>query len=313
MFGAKRKQNTKTEKFFKFFSFFVYVLVSGSMLSGANALLSKIFVDFGFPLWSIFLVFVSTFVINFGINGLLKTSFFLVPLIIVGIVCVGVQSSFVSTISSPAFSTDFQSISMLFFGAISYVCFNLITANNVIEECGKKLSKKQIKKVSLIVSLVISLLISLIIIVLLINNESTLFAEMPLVDLGFLVSKFVGLSFSFVLFLSIITTIFSTHFSASNYIGLALKNKKGRKILPSLISSLLILGVSLFGFGEIVKFAYPVVGAVGFIMLFNNCKLSFKSRLNSANNEIHSASKKTKNSSACHDKVEFENSSSINN
>ena len=66
-----QNKNPKTEKILKIFSFGVYILVSGSMLSGANSLLSEIFFDFGFPVWSLILIVVSTFVVNLGINGLL--------------------------------------------------------------------------------------------------------------------------------------------------------------------------------------------------------------------------------------------------
>ena len=288
-------KKNKTSLFFETFSIVVFIVVSASMLAGANELLNQTVFSFNFPLWSIVLVIISTIIINFGINGLLKLSFCLVPLIIFGIVFVCVQGTIVSNHSAVAFATDIPNLIILGINSVGYCFFNLITANKVIAESGTFLNKNQIKNVSLISGLIIVGIVGVIIVSLLINDSAVLYANLPLVYLAFLISKPVGYMFSIVIFLSVITTIFSTQYSIVNCkLSCWFNKKKNGKTFSSILSAIVILVVSFVGFNKIIKYFYPIVGAVGFAMFLFARKLSLKPCFNSANNKVHSSRQNTK-------------------
>lgn len=304
-------KKNKVFAIFDGFSFFIFIAISSAMLAGANALFSQYVFDFHFPLWSIILICISTLIGYFGIKGLLNLSIYLVPVMIVGIVYICIKGSTVSTLSAPAFSTDLSNLVLLSLSTVGYCCCNLVTANKVLFESGEGLSKKQIKLISVVSAIILTLLIGTVIVSILINDEMVLFSTMPLIYLAFLISNWTGVAFSIILFLSVTTTLFTSQYSLSRILEEKLKKRK--KIFSSLISLIIIFLTSLLGFNDIIKYVYPIIGGFGFVMLFILRNLTLKLCFNSANNEIHSAGKNAKQESACHNKVKFENRSSINN
>lgn len=285
-------KKNKVFAIFDGFSFFIFIAIGSAMLAGANSLLSQYVFDFHFPLWSIILIFVSTLIGYFGIKGLLNLSIYLVPVMIVGIVYICIKGATVSTLSAPAFSTDLPNLVLLSLSSVGYCCCNLVTANKVLFESGEGLSKKQIKLISVVSALILTLLIGTIIVSILINDEMVLFSTMPLIYLAFLISNWTGIAFSIVLFLSITTTLFTAQYSLSRILEEKLQKRK--KLLSSLISLIIIFVTSLLGFNDIIKYVYPIIGGFGFVMLFLLKNLTLKPCFNSANDEIHSASKNAK-------------------
>lgn len=281
------KEN-KIFRLYDFLSFFIFVAIGSAMVAGGNELLNEYVFKFNFPVWSFIIILISTIVVYFGIKGLLNLSIYLVPIMVVGIVFVCVKGTSVSSVSSPAFSTDFLSVFMLSLSTISYCCCNMITANQVLFESGSKLCEKQIKKVSFFSSLILTTIIGIIIVAILLTDKASLFAELPLVFMAFLIGKETGVFFCVVLFLSILTTLFATQYSFVQILNRKIKLKR-KKLASCLISLLTILIVSFFGFGEIITYFYPILGVFGFVMLFQLKSLSLKPCLNRTNNEIHSS------------------------
>ncbi len=269
------------------FSLIVFVVIGSSMLASANELLNSIVYEFSLPVWGLILTIFSTLVVALGLKWLLNLSAYLIPVIIVSIIYVCIKSSTVSNISSPAFSSDFFNVFLLFLSAISYACCNLVTANKILFNSGKNLTKKQIKIISIVVPLILTLILGLIIVCILINNNMVLFAELPMIQMAFLISSPVGYFFSGILFISIITTLFSTQYSFVSVLSNKIKSRK--KIISLLISMFLLYSLSLLGFGEIITYFYPLIGAGGLILLIFIRDLSLKTCLNPANNKIHSS------------------------
>ena len=231
------------------------------MLACLNSLMNELIYTFPFPIWSLIAIFASSIVIIFGIKFLLKLSIFLTPIIIIGIIYICFKVNVISPNSAPAFSSDIPNLLFLFLSTISYACCNLIVSNKLLFKLGKGLSSKQIKWVSFVTSFILVVVIAVIAISMLINDEIILFTELPLVYMAFLINNSVGYFFSAIIILSIITTLFTTQFSFHEI----LKIKNSKKFILSI--SLFYL-LSLFGFSEIVKFLYPLIGGLGFVMLF---------------------------------------------
>jgi uncharacterized membrane protein YkvI len=285
-FGNKYSNDfIKNNKFFKIFeslSLVIFLIIGSAMLAGVDDLLSEVFYDFSFPLWGLLAILFSSLILFFGFKTLLNISTYLVPCMIVGIVFICIKGNSVSTLSAPAFSSDFLNVFILFLSTISYGCCNLVLSNKFIFALGKKLNNKQIKYIALIVALSITLIVGIIAISILINDNITLYDELPLLHMAFLINKSMGYLFSIVILISILTTLFAAQYSFNEI--LKVKNK----FLVFGISITSFFCISLFGFSEIVKYLYPVIGALGFLMLFYLKSLSPKSRFNKTNNEVHS-------------------------
>ena len=279
----------KISNIFDIISIVIFAIIGSTMLAGASQLLSTYVYNFSFPVWEIVLILLSSFVCFLGIKALTNLSIYLVPVVIFGIIYVCIKGATISTLSPPTFSTDVSTVSILIFSSISYCCCNLVTASKVIFDLGKSLSQKQASYVAFFSSLVLSIIIFVIIISILINDEMILFADLPLVFLANMISKPVGIGFTVIILACIITTLFATQYSFINL--LQEKFEKRKRFLYYIISILTFFFISLIGFGEIIKYLYPIIGAFGFVMIFFFKNLTFKSCFNSTNYKIHSSRK----------------------
>lgn len=292
------KNNSGAMKVFDYCSILFLAVIGSAMLAGVNELCDTHFHQFNFPVYSLVLVLVSTTVIFFGLKALLNLSIYLVPFIAIGIVYICVKCLTISPLSAPAFSTDLPTIGLLSLSCVSYCCCNLVTSNRILFDVGFKLNKRQTKIVSILVGSVLTIIIGLIIASILVIDEAILYAELPLVYMAYLIGNPAGICFSFVMILSIVTTLLTTQYS---FVEIAFSRvKKIKKAVLTFGSGLLFFLISLIGFGDIVKYFYPIIGAFGFVMMFYLRDLSFKVGFNSSNNKVHQTRKKTQNNRAGH-------------
>ena len=86
-----------------------------------------------------------------------------------------------------------------------------------------------------------------------------------MIYLAFLIDKKFGYIYCLAIFLSILTTLLATIYS------LTFEHKKKSKILIYFI----IFALSLFGFKKLIEYTYPIIGALGLIVIYkiNNLKL----------------------------------------
>ena len=285
--------NNKTReiKLYKYLSIFFLIVIGAAMLSGINNLCSGLIFDFGFPIYSLAIIIISSIVVFFGIRIILKISILIVPLIFFGIMFICIKTLICSPTSAPAFSTDFQSLTMLTFNSISYCCCNVITINKVLQNCSIKLNLKQIKIVSFIVSLVIFLLILVVTLTLLLSDNAIIFYNLPLVYLAYYISSPIGLGFSVVMFFSILTTLVSAQYSFTEITSKAINRDKLYKAKNIILVGIIFFVFSLIGFNGIIKYFYPLIGAFGFIAYIYSKELSSKFSFYTTNNKVHPTSK----------------------
>lgn len=260
-FLKKHKQSYLLESFYSI----IFLIFSATMLAGAESLLNDIFFHSKLHIWSILIIFVGILAISKELNWLMIISNILVPLIIISTMLVCALSFNISSHSDLVLSFDFSNLVFLFISTILYVACNLMVNSKITIKLGLKIKEKNIKKVAIISSFIIFLLVSFIIIALLINDNSLLFAEMPIVYIAFLINPTFGYFYSFIILLCILTTLFTTFFSLKEI----LHEKFKSNFLSKIISAFAIFIVSLFGFESIIRYSYPLIGALGIIMLFN--------------------------------------------
>ena len=294
-FEAKR---IKSMKILDITSLFFLLIIGSAMLAGVNEICNNHFHHFNFPVYSFVLILISSILMIFGLKTLLNLSIYIVPFIVVGIIYVCLNCTTNMAISEPAFSTDFSTLGLLGLSCVSYCCCNLVTSNRLLFDIGNKLNKRQTKIISIIVSFVLIAIILTIIVSILLVDNSVLYADLPLVYMAYLINSPTGICFSIVFIFSVVTTLLTTQYSFVQIIKSQVL--KGKKQLAILGSGVLFFLISLIGFGDIVKYFYPIIGAFGFVMMFYLKELSFKMGFNSCNNKIHKPGKQTQNDGAGH-------------
>ena len=243
----------------------IFLIFSSTMVAGAESLLNEFVCKFDFKLWSILILLLAVIVASKGLKWMVNVNKILVPLIIVTTIIVCCLSFSFSPHSDIAFSFDFSNLAFLSVSCILYAACNLMVVNKITTELGSKLSDKKIKKVAIISSCILFLIIALIIISLLVNDNSLLFVDLPMIYLAFMIHPNVGFVYAAIILVCIFTTLISTLYSLTGCIKVKIKSN----FLPYIISAVITFALSLFGFDSIVRYSYPLIGALGVVMIFN--------------------------------------------
>lgn len=205
---------------------------------------------------SAILAILSGLVFFTSVNGVLKVSEFIVPILIVFIVIIGGIN--LATIDISAEILNIKNGWLL--SSISYCSYNVILLIPVLISITSQIKKeKNIKYISIIIG-ILMIIMSLIIYMLLAKSDvevSTL--EMPVV---YIIRKFFS-HFNTIYAFIILSSIFTTAISIGiGFLQNISKNKKSytQFVLFMCITSLLI---SNFGFSKLVNFIYPLFGYIG--------------------------------------------------
>ena len=263
--NANFNKKYKNEYIFESASGIIFLIFSSIMLAGAESLLNQIAIFSRFHLWSILILLLCFFAVLKGLKWLININFYLIPLIVLSTLLVCCFSFNYSPHSPAVFSFDISNFAFLSVSTILYSCCNIMVSSKILIKIGTKIEEKSIKKVSFFTSLLLSTIIIFIIVALLINDNSLIFAELPMVYLAFIISDLSGYLYSFIILICIITTLLSTFFSLKE----SIKTKIKSNIISTIIAFFAILLLSLFGFENIVRYSYPVIGALGLILIFN--------------------------------------------
>lgn len=263
----------------------IFLIFSSTMLAGAESLLNETIYNSNFHLWSIIIIALCLIVVAKDLKWLITINKILCPIIIVATILVCSFSFTVSPHSDFAFTFDISNFAFLTISTILYAACNLMVNSKIAINLGTKIKEKSIKKVAIITSFIIFTIISLIIISLLVNDNCLLFAEMPLVYIAFLINPVVGYIYSFIILICILTTLFATFYSFKESIHL----KVNSNFYSLLIASISIFALSLFGFESIIRYSYPIIGAIGVIVVF-----VIKNRMTCADCECSCGVKKLK-------------------
>lgn len=264
----------------------IFIVFSSAMMSAAVEILSSSFISVPSIVFYILVFFVSYFVLKFGFGGLVKLNAVLVPVLILSLLFLSVFGTF-NPVTNLAFQPENTKVYVLPISIIIYATGNLMLSYYLLVKAGQGLSDKQINKVSFFSALTICLVIFSCIVCLIVNGSAIMNSSMPFVALSFRLGEPISVIFVFVVLLGVLTTLFSSLFTASEALGL--KKHSG------IVSLILVLVLSLVGFQKIVDFTYPVIGFFGIVMIFKLTRaLAFKPRFQSGNNKVHPAGEKAK-------------------
>ena len=230
------------------------------MIAGFGAYFEQ---EIGFSkiIGSLILIIMCFCVFKTSVEGVLKVSKYLVPILIFAIILIG---------GINVFKLDFENLNIVviekhwILSSIAYCSYNIILLIPVLISLKNQIKQeKEIKYISIITGS-LTLILSIIIYMLLMKIDIDISKlEMPVV---YTIRKFYGgfkTLYAFIILASIFTTAIS--------IGTGLLqnlNKKGKSytqfVIFMCITSLII---SNFGFSNLVKNVYPVFGYIGIIQI----------------------------------------------
>lgn len=254
--GSHAFEKISSSKFFLALCVIISLIFTSSMFAGTiNILPQQTWLRVVF--W-IGLCFACLYVSKRGLRSLALANNFLIPALIV---CMAIV---LSTIIKPIdlnFGSKNSFLGLFF--AILYCLLNFSSSGIVFAKLGDGLTKKQKVWASLISSLTLCVFLMLTNNALL-SHPTSINQEMPLVYLSSGVSL---LLIKFVVFSGCITTLLSLVYTTS----LSLEKLSFPKFWIGIIAVVLPAIVSIFGFGRIVSFLYPLASVVGIFVFFALC------------------------------------------
>ncbi len=212
-------------------------------------------------IWYILCLILTYLVIIFGINGLNKSNLVLIPLLIFMLVFMGVLGIKNNNILD-TFVMQTNTINLIF-SIPMYIGLNLYSVYPVTIELAQIVNKRGQVWTSIIASTTIMLLILSCGATVLNAGTCASQAELPLLYYASIVHPNLFIACVIALTIAIITTICSNGFILLN----TLKNKIKKRKLTLLALFLISIPLSYIGFSNIVKYLYPISGAIGIVAL----------------------------------------------
>lgn len=234
------------------------IVIAGCMFSALEKVYSHMFSN----VKNIVLLQITTaifvfFISSRGIGAVGKINVALIPIVIIVVVILGLKYTVPKTADlSPKTLKGVVN-------PIVYVGFNIILSFTVIKNSGEKLSPPFKLLSSFITALILCLLISIISVAIFFSSKNQ---DMPFVSL-FENNVKLFIIIDIITLFAILTTYVSALYTAFDFGGIRL-NLRWKTLL-----FLLTLSISNLGFSKIIDTVYPLIGAVGFLLLLIICLL----------------------------------------
>lgn len=199
------------------------------------------------------------------VDGFIKISKYIVPILIIFILFIGILN--VSNIKLEKINYDIN-IKNIWYGLISgiiYASYNLILLVPVLLTLKDNIKKENKIKYITIFSGIIIFLLSIVIYFLLINISGNIEnIEMPAVYVMRKKFKYLTNCYGFIILISIFTTAISLGIS---FLENVTKNKRSYTQIASIMCITSVI-FSKIGFSNLIKILYPLFGLLGFIQIY---------------------------------------------
>lgn len=238
----------------------IFLIYGSAMFAGAVEVLANNFIGAPTIIFQILVFILAYFVLKFGLGALIKVNGILMPIIVILLVIYALYSTLVP-ITDIAYIPATTGAQILPISIIVYCFGNILLSYFIVAQAGQGLSPKQIQKTAFCASLVICFTLLICIICLITNGTVVMDASMPFLVLTLRLGDPFPWIFMSILFLGIITSLFSCLHTAS----LPFKRKFGKH--NTIICTTFVFAISLLGFDTIVNNFYPVIGVFGAIVV----------------------------------------------
>lgn len=244
----------------KAFSFVCFCI----MLSGISTFLNKQYsINFWFGTSFFGAVCFIFFLLKF--SGLEKINYFLVPIILLGIVLINFKTynNIENVVIDYTYKNTHNLLKNWFQAALLYAGYNSILLLPILLEMKNYLfSKKQILCISCLTALLIFLVALLMYFAL--NNyyPDVIYSEMPILLITKSINKFLSHYYSIIVIMAIFTTAFS-----AGYVFLRL-NKEKHYFRNNVLMCASGVVLAKVGFANLVDVCFPIFGYIGILQIF---------------------------------------------
>ena len=260
-------------------TFFLFGALT-AMIAGTGALFTQQF-NLSSILGNLVMGVLTAVTVLKGINGVIDSISFVVPFLLVSVIGASVYS-IINTppdiFASVQVMGDSGLITNWLLAAILYVSYNTIISITVLGPLGVKAKdKKVIRNGAILGGLGLGLGSIMIYLALSGNIAEVEGLEVPMIYIAGKISSIVQIIYTVVLIAEVYTTaVGSLYGFVSRFIAIEKSPAKGRLlVIGSTIAALL---TSQFGFSNLVKYLYPIVGYGGIILLISLLYIKFKNK-----------------------------------
>jgi uncharacterized membrane protein YkvI len=260
-------------------TFFLFGALT-AMIAGTGALFEQ---QFNLPsfLGNIVMAVLTAITVLTGINGVINSISFVVPFLLTAVMGVSIYS-IISTppdMSATVLETGNNGlISNWFLAAVLYISYNTIISIAVLGPLGVKArDKKAIRNGAVLGGLGLGIGSIMIYLALSGYIKSINNLEVPMVFIAGRISSLVQIIYAIVLIAEVYTTAVGSLYGFVSRITEMLKSPQKSKLIV-LGATLAALAASQFGFSNLVKYLYPVVGYGGVILLVSLIYVKIKRR-----------------------------------
>ena len=240
--------------------------VSCIMTAGSGALLRQVM---GLSrVWTslLFALIVALFALT-GLQGLVSALSFTTPVLTISAVVIGALSATVFREGTVSVAPEKRG---WLFSAIAFSSYNMFTSVAILAPLGRYVTEKQVKRgiafgTALLFSIAGCFLFALR------GNPTATLSELPMLAVAGRISPALEVFFALLLLLAMFGTSLSCFTTGVNQLSAFSDSFKLRRTLWVFVLSGIIWGASLFGFGNLIDYLYPVFGGISFLFLVCLC------------------------------------------
>ncbi len=240
-----------------------------AMIAGTGALFTQ---QFNLPrlIGNILMAVLTAVTVLTGINGVINSISFVVPFLLTAVIGTSLFSISVSPpdfTSSSALFAENRIISNWFLSSVLYVSYNIILSVAVLGPLGSEAKDKKAVKIGAILG-GLGLGLGSVMIYLALSGSISEIAnlEVPMIYVAGRISYPVQLAYAVVLIAEIYTTAVGSLYGFASRITDIQKFSLNSIIIVA-VSTIAALLASQFGFSNLVKYLYPLVGYGGIVLL----------------------------------------------
>jgi len=237
-----------------------------AMLAGTGALFAQ---QFGLPAiaGNILMMIITAITVMTGINGVINSISAIVPFLLVSVVGISLFSAFGGTGSAIEVASIENSglIRHWLWSAVLYVSYNTVVSTAVLAPLGAAAKdEKVIFRGALLGGLGLGVGMTAVFLALRNNMAAIQGLEVPLIHIAGNIARAIAIIYAIVLVAEVYTTAVGSQFGLSARLGEKLRYRRKTVIVATSIAALF---ASLFGFSNLVRVLYPLVGYGGVVLL----------------------------------------------
>jgi len=250
-------------------TFFLFGAVT-AMLAGTGALFHQ---QFGMPMFigCLIMAIFSAITVLTGIKGVLNSISFVAPFLIISVIGVSIfaLTQHPLGIHQTALTNSNPLLNNWLISALLYVSYNIILSVAVLGPLGAQAqNRKTVRIGAFLGGLGLGLASLMIYFAISAYLPSVKNLEVPLAFIADSISPVVKILFSIVLIAEVYTTAVGALFGFASRIAENFKDNTSAKWKSAVIITVIIaFFASLFGFSNLVKYLYPIIGYVGLLLL----------------------------------------------